>query len=163
MLFKQTNQAKKPRAPKSKLQLANGEAQWAMNFKLQHFHMSGLNNLFCSVETRRLVMQLNEVVDSLRASIQDDYDRQADVHRKKPLPKSKDKPIKQGTNPVFVWKSVHLTVGDELIRLTNILKVTKLKDNPVEYVIETKNSIYHVTFSNTALRNIWERDIAALN
>jgi hypothetical protein len=147
---------KKERAPKSQLQRANGEAQWAIHFKLQHFGTCCFRNLCNSKETALLVKEYNDVVDKLRASIQDDYNKQAASKRKRPLPKEIDKPIKMAKDAVFLGSALYLIVGDKEIKTSRVLKITKLKahlDN--FYAIETLNTIYHVLFSTKRNTDYW--------
>lgn len=52
----------------------NTAVHWALHFKLQHFHMTGLRELKLSAMSRSLIIDLNQTTDELKDSLQADYD-----------------------------------------------------------------------------------------
>jgi len=67
-------QMKHPVKPRSGLQLANQQAQYAINFQLQQFLSTSLRDLPISERTSRLIVLRYRHTHELQVAIQADYD-----------------------------------------------------------------------------------------
>jgi hypothetical protein len=149
---------KKERAPRSKLQKANGQLQWALNFSLHPFSLYHLTYLHTSAETHRLVAEYSATMHKLKASLQADYDRQAACYRKKSLPKTAAKPHKVATDAYFLGSALYLTVAGEFLKVSKVLSIAKL-GNTDTYAVETLNTIYNVSFTGDFKLAHWQADL----
>ncbi len=63
-----------PAKPRSALQIANQQAQWAIHYSLQGFNICSIRDVMPSQETGTLAYERDELTKKLKLSIQKDYD-----------------------------------------------------------------------------------------
>ena len=142
---------------KSRLQLANGQAQWLINFRLQHLGPLSLiaSDLQGSQCTKLLIDEYNAIVARLRDSIQTDYDRQARKERRYPLKQTEDKPVKETTSAYCIGIQLHVwdTTKEAFIRASRIISIKEV--SYCVYKVETLRTMYLINFSDNQELLAW--------